>query len=46
MLAQVGEVTLEDSILGDELSFDDKGDVEGAQFYIFVIEGGEYTLVE
>lgn len=46
VLAQVGEVTLEDSILGAELSFDDKGDVEGAQFYIFVIEGGEYTLVE
>lgn len=46
VLARVGEVTLEDSILGGELAFDDQGDVQGAQFYIFQISDGEYTLVE
>ena len=43
---QVGETSIDDSILGGSLSFTDSGDPEGAEFYIFKIEGGEYTLVE
>ena len=40
---QIGETDQEQSILGDRLSFDDNGDVEGARFYIFeVLGGGEY----
>jgi len=46
VLEQVGDVTITDSILGAPLTFDANGDVEGAQFYIFRIEGGEYVLVE
>ena len=42
---QIGETTLPQSILGGELAFDENGDPEGAQFYIFQIDGGEYTLV-
>jgi branched-chain amino acid transport system substrate-binding protein len=34
-----------DSILGSDLKFNSSGDVEGAQFYIFKIQGGKYTLV-
>jgi branched-chain amino acid transport system substrate-binding protein len=33
------------SILGSDLKFNASGDVEGAQFYIFKIQGGKYTLV-
>ena len=40
---QIGETELEESILGGPLGFDENGDVEGAQFYIFrVLGGGEY----
>jgi len=40
---QIGETDQQDSILGDPISFDDNGDVEGARFYIFrVLGGGEY----
>ena len=40
---QIGETDQQDSILGDPLSFDDNGDVEGARFYIFrVLGGGQY----
>ena len=42
---QIGETTLPQSILGGELAFDENGDPQGAQFYIFQIDGGEYTLV-
>jgi branched-chain amino acid transport system substrate-binding protein len=42
---QIGETTIEDSILGGGLSFTDSGDPQGAEFYIFRIENGEYTLV-
>jgi ABC-type branched-subunit amino acid transport system substrate-binding protein len=43
---RLGETTIDDSILGGSLSFTDSGDPEGAQFYIFQIENGEYSLVE
>lgn len=46
VLERVGDVTIEDSILGGPIAFDENGDVEGARFYIFEIAGGEYTLVE
>ena len=42
---QVGETTIEESILGGSLSFSDSGDPEGAEFYIFQIADGEYSLV-
>jgi branched-chain amino acid transport system substrate-binding protein len=41
----LGETTIDDSILGGSLSFTDNGDPDGAAFYIFQIEDGEYTLV-
>jgi branched-chain amino acid transport system substrate-binding protein len=38
-------VNIEQSILGGPLSFDDKGDPEGAKFYIFKVIGkGKYEL--
>jgi branched-chain amino acid transport system substrate-binding protein len=43
---RLGDTTIDDSILGGSLSFDDNGDPEGAEFYIFTIDGGEYTLVD
>jgi branched-chain amino acid transport system substrate-binding protein len=46
IVEQVGETSIDDSILGGSLSFTDSGDPEGAEFYIFTIEGGEYSLVE
>lgn len=46
VLERVGDVTIPDSILGRDITFDADGDVEGARFYIFRIEGGEYTLVQ
>jgi ABC-type branched-subunit amino acid transport system substrate-binding protein len=33
-----------DSILGSTLKFDTSGDIEGARFYIFKIQGGKYNL--
>jgi branched-chain amino acid transport system substrate-binding protein len=46
VLERVGDVTIEDSILGGPIAFDENGDVEGARFYIFQIVDGEYTLVQ
>lgn len=46
IVEQVGETSIDDSILGGSLSFTDSGDPEGAEFYIFTIEGGEYALVD
>lgn len=44
---QIGETNQEESILGGPLTFDENGDVEGAQFYIFeVLGGGEYEPVD
>jgi branched-chain amino acid transport system substrate-binding protein len=37
----------QDSILGQDISFNDEGDVEGARFFIFQVQGpGEYELVD
>jgi branched-chain amino acid transport system substrate-binding protein len=44
---QIGETDQPDSILGDSLSFDENGDVEGARFYIFrVLGGGDYEAAD
>ena len=43
---QIAQTDQPESILGGPLAFDENGDVEGAEFYIFQISGGEYTLVE
>jgi len=43
---QIAATDQSESILGGPIAFDDNGDIEGAQFYIFEISGGEYTLVE
>ncbi|MDF2750933.1 MAG: ABC-typ branched-chain amino acid transport system, periplasmic substrate binding component, partial [Gaiellaceae bacterium] len=44
---QIGETDQPDSILGDSLSFDENGDVEGARFYIFrVLGGGDYESAD
>jgi branched-chain amino acid transport system substrate-binding protein len=41
----MGNVEIEESILGGPLRFDDKGDPEGAKFYIFKVTGkGKYEL--
>jgi branched-chain amino acid transport system substrate-binding protein len=45
LVEQIGETSIADSILGGGLAFDENGDPQGAEFYIFTIEGGEYTLV-
>jgi branched-chain amino acid transport system substrate-binding protein len=45
IVEQIGETSIDDSILGGSLSFTESGDPEGAEFYIFTLEGGEYTLV-
>jgi ABC-type branched-subunit amino acid transport system substrate-binding protein len=43
---QIKETATDESILGSGIDFDDNGDVEGAEFYIFQVKGkGEYELV-
>jgi branched-chain amino acid transport system substrate-binding protein len=43
---QIGETSTDESILGSGITFDENGDVEGAEFYIFQVKGpGEYELV-
>ena len=44
VLEQVRDTDLSESVLGFPIRFDDNGDVEGAEFYIFEIDGGEYRL--
>jgi branched-chain amino acid transport system substrate-binding protein len=47
VLERVAQTDLQDSILGQPITFDDTGDVENATFFIFeVAEGGEFELVE
>ncbi|HWG56991.1 MAG TPA: branched-chain amino acid ABC transporter substrate-binding protein [Gaiellaceae bacterium] len=45
VVEEIGQTNVQGSILGGDLSFDENGDPEGAEFYIFRIEDGEYTLV-
>ncbi|MGI9018482.1 MAG: branched-chain amino acid ABC transporter substrate-binding protein [Euzebya sp.] len=46
VLTALPDTSIDDSILGGTLSFDENGDVEGADFFIFQIQDGEYTLVQ
>lgn len=47
VIEAVQGVTIDESILGGSFSFDELGDPEGAQFYIFKVLGpGEYELQE
>ena len=46
LVEQIGETTIDESILGGSLAFTDSGDPEGAEFFIFTIDGGEYNLVD
>lgn len=44
VLEEVAATDLESTILGGPLSFEDDGDVVGAQFYIFQVEDGQFVL--
>jgi branched-chain amino acid transport system substrate-binding protein len=47
VVEQLGNTDEDETILGDPIRFDDNGDVEGAQFYIFQVQGkGQYELVQ
>ncbi|MEK7275986.1 MAG: ABC transporter substrate-binding protein, partial [Chloroflexota bacterium] len=45
VLADVAKTDMADSILGTPIKFDANGDVEGAQFYVFQVVDGKFTLV-
>jgi branched-chain amino acid transport system substrate-binding protein len=42
---ELAKVSLDDTILGNPLSFTSNGDVSGAKFHIFKIENGKYVTV-
>jgi branched-chain amino acid transport system substrate-binding protein len=46
LLDQLPETQIEDSILGTTIAFDENGDVEGAEFFLFQIKNKKYELVE
>ena len=47
VLAAVDETNLEETILGQPIVFDEKGDIQDAQFFIFQIgEDGSYELIQ
>jgi branched-chain amino acid transport system substrate-binding protein len=44
---QIDQTSTDESILGEGITFDENGDVEGAEFFIFRVTGpGTYELVE
>jgi branched-chain amino acid transport system substrate-binding protein len=45
VLAEVAKTDIPKTILGTPIKFDANGDVEGAQFYIFEVEEGQFKLV-
>ncbi len=45
VLAEVAKVKIAKTILGTPLEFDANGDVKGAQFYVFQVQNGKFTLV-
>jgi branched-chain amino acid transport system substrate-binding protein len=44
VLEAVADTEMETSVLGTPIAFDDSGNVEGAQFFIFQIQDGAYVL--
>ena len=46
MLEQIKKTDLPESILGQPIKFDDKGDLIDAKFFLFKVgDDGKYTLV-
>ncbi len=45
VLAEIAKTDISQTILGSPIKFDANGDVEGAQFYIFEVEDGQFKLV-
>jgi len=45
VLAAIRQTNLKNTILGNDISFDRKGDVKNASFYIFRFLGGEYKYL-
>jgi branched-chain amino acid transport system substrate-binding protein len=43
---QVRSVEIPDSLLGQPITFDENGDLQDAQFFIFRVEKGNYELVQ
>jgi branched-chain amino acid transport system substrate-binding protein len=43
---RIADTELSPSLLGDSLSFDENGDVEGGRFYIYRYENGNFTFVQ
>jgi branched-chain amino acid transport system substrate-binding protein len=46
VLERIGETNLEDSILGQPITFTENGDIEDATFFIFQVENGEFQLIQ
>lgn len=46
VLAEIPNTDIAESILGSPIRFDENGDVEGAQFYIFQVQDGAFALVQ
>jgi ABC-type branched-subunit amino acid transport system substrate-binding protein len=45
VLAEVAKTDIAQTILGTPMKFDANGDVEGAQFYIFEVKDGKFSLI-
>jgi branched-chain amino acid transport system substrate-binding protein len=45
VLAAVTSINLESSVLGIPIAFDEKGDIKGASFFIFKVEGDKFTQI-
>ena len=43
VLAEVAKTNIAKSILGSPVGFDANGDVQGAQFFVFKVEGGKFV---
>jgi branched-chain amino acid transport system substrate-binding protein len=43
---QIRQVSLQDTLLGQPIAFDNNGDIKGAKFFIFQIKGGNFELVQ
>jgi branched-chain amino acid transport system substrate-binding protein len=42
----IGDVDLQNTILGQPISFESTGEISGAKFHVFKIENGKYVTVE
>lgn len=46
VVEQIPDTNIEPSILGQPITFSESGDLEGAKFFIFQVNDGEFELVE